>query len=371
MIRAHLVALLFGQEYLLIRRSFRKMIRYGKISLDVYIAADDPQSYVLLQALAKLKQNYDIHANILILDNNLNAWATSRDIELAWCVKDSALFACVYNLNSPQLNACSRSDWAVRAAIVRNMIAKCILNASSSDSKIISSVLDCMDYLWGSKWDNDFIQATASIDTSTYDDMFVRNKNRLLSHGYYGPGMIEMEREFYGPSRLHHLERRLLEEYGNLPAVQNIPLSGIDVYMHNNNSAFNFPTMIFNKEIEPLYYPCDNSSNIVDRNIITNQNAQFDSNQQTNKEKVKLYFSFRSPYSQLVLPRLLKMCQYYNVEIEICPLMPMVLRGLAVPVAKEEYITSDVVRESRMWNIPFGCIVDPSTSILVFCLLLY
>jgi hypothetical protein len=52
--------------------------------------------------------------------------------------------------------------------------------------------------------------------------------------------------------------------------------------------------------------------------------------------------------------------------IDIRPLMPTVLRGLSVPLAKQLYILGDACREASAWNIPFGKIADPSKIFVVY-----
>jgi 2-hydroxychromene-2-carboxylate isomerase len=81
---------------------------------------------------------------------------------------------------------------------------------------------------------------------------------------------------------------------------------------------------------------------------------------------IEVFYSFRSPYSQLVIPRLKKISSKYSCSISIRPMLPMVTRGLPVPPEKERYIIMDSAREARLWGIPFGKIIDPRMLILTF-----
>ena len=72
-----------------------------------------------------------------------------------------------------------------------------------------------------------------------------------------------------------------------------------------------------------------------------------------------LYFSFRSPYSYLALERAYALADHYGVALEPRPVLPMVMRGLAVPRAKRMYIVTDAAREARLHGLPFGKICDP------------
>jgi 2-hydroxychromene-2-carboxylate isomerase len=89
---------------------------------------------------------------------------------------------------------------------------------------------------------------------------------------------------------------------------------------------------------------------------------------------IEVFYSFRSPYSQLVIPRLKKISSKYSCVISIRPLLPMVTRGLPVPPEKERYIVLDAAREARLWSIPFGKMIDPrmlTTPSLIFVLITF
>ena len=75
---------------------------------------------------------------------------------------------------------------------------------------------------------------------------------------------------------------------------------------------------------------------------------------------IELFYSFRSPYSQLILDRVLYLCVKFNKKLLMRPLVPMVARKLSVPFSKAFYIMTDAVREASVnWSIPFGTVADP------------
>jgi len=78
-----------------------------------------------------------------------------------------------------------------------------------------------------------------------------------------------------------------------------------------------------------------------------------------NLPPLALYYSFRSPYSYLALHRVFSIADAYGVEIDVRPVLPMVMRGLPVPREKILYIVQDASREARRLGIPFGKICDP------------
>ena len=72
-----------------------------------------------------------------------------------------------------------------------------------------------------------------------------------------------------------------------------------------------------------------------------------------------LYFSFRSPYSWIALPRVFALARRYNAQLNLRFVLPMVMRGLPIPESKRLYIVSDTKREAERVGLPFGLIADP------------
>jgi hypothetical protein len=48
-----------------------------------------------------------------------------------------------------------------------------------------------------------------------------------------------------------------------------------------------------------------------------------------------------------------------GVTAKLRPVMPMMMRGVSAPVAKQRYIVMDAARQARARGVPFGRIVDP------------
>jgi 2-hydroxychromene-2-carboxylate isomerase len=72
-----------------------------------------------------------------------------------------------------------------------------------------------------------------------------------------------------------------------------------------------------------------------------------------------MYHSLRSPYSYLALRSAFSIADAFGVELDVRPVLPMVMRGLSVPTSKLKYILKDADREARRHNIPFGNPFDP------------
>lgn len=77
------------------------------------------------------------------------------------------------------------------------------------------------------------------------------------------------------------------------------------------------------------------------------------------KPQVEFFFSFRSPYSYLAVPRAFALPRRYGIELVYRGVRPMAMRGQPLPLAKRLYILRDAWRESMRLGIPFGKIHDP------------
>ena len=58
----------------------------------------------------------------------------------------------------------------------------------------------------------------------------------------------------------------------------------------------------------------------------------------------------------------------YGLEFRIRPVLPMVMRGMPVPISKLMYIAADTMREARRLNVPFGKMADPVGAGVERCL---
>ena len=74
---------------------------------------------------------------------------------------------------------------------------------------------------------------------------------------------------------------------------------------------------------------------------------------------VDFFLSLRSPYTAIVAQRVLDLAQHTGAQLNLRFLLPMAMRGLAVPRAKRMYIAWDTAREARARGVPFGRLLDP------------
>lgn len=77
------------------------------------------------------------------------------------------------------------------------------------------------------------------------------------------------------------------------------------------------------------------------------------------RPQLEMFLSFRSPYTWIALPRAVALAKAWNAELRLRFVLPMVMRGLKVPLAKRKYIVMDTKREAERLGLPFGRIADP------------
>src|SRR3954469_8583157 len=85
-------------------------------------------------------------------------------------------------------------------------------------------------------------------------------------------------------------------------------------------------------------------------------------------EALGFFYSFRSPYSYLAAPRAFGLGERFDVELAFRGVIPMAMRGEAVPRAKRVHTLRDAAREAKRLGMPFGRIHDPIGSGAMRCL---
>ena len=86
---------------------------------------------------------------------------------------------------------------------------------------------------------------------------------------------------------------------------------------------------------------------------------------------LEFYPSLRSPYTAIVMDRVLELPKRLPVDLVLRPVLPMVMRGLPVPRAKRLYITLDTKREAEDAGVAFGRLCDPVGRPVERCFSLY
>lgn len=139
-----------------------------------------------------------------------------------------------------------------------------------------------------------------------------------VARGHYMPATIHYGGEWYwGIDRLNHLERRLVA----------LGLARSDTRLRYTR-RFSF---------------LEHAQPTSQRDVPT----------------LEMFWSARSPYSYLAIDRAFALADAYGLSFELRPVLPMVMRNLAVPRRKKLYLFTDAVREGRWLGIDIGFVSDP------------
>lgn len=290
--------------------AFSARLRGERPTIRYFHQADDPYSHLAVQMLPRLRARYAAEITVFLVPPPEDSAAPDRERLRAYSVRDAIRLARSRGLGFP---------------------ADATLPTTEAVQRLQSVLADALEQR---RFDDVAYAAGAALwsgDHKTLADMAARAggqaptlTERLLKTGeeqraklgHYLGGMFHFEGEwFWGVDRLGHLEARLAAR-------------GLDREVGSPPLAPAF---------EPALGPPLLGA----------------------APTIEAWFSFRSPYSWLFMPRIRQLAQAYGAELELRPILPMVMRGLAVPRIKTIYITLDCKREAERVGLPFGRIVDP------------
>lgn len=290
--------------------------------LTVYIAIDDPYSFLLLQVLPELQRRFNVTVALKTVLNKQDTMFPEPEMWDENILNDAQRLAELYGLDTPaQFNLndaeCQRASFYLLSCEKHGMAleqATALFKAVwRPDSSNIHELLD-----------SEHITDTASLTAQLQ-----LNERTLLSNGHYLSGVVHYAGEWYwGLERLVHLEARL-----------------------NALLGVSSPILRYNKlhqrdgKIKPS---------------ISDQQAP-----------LEVYFSIRSPYSYLGIVRAMELAEHCHIELVLKPVLPMVMRGLPVPKQKRMYIAFDTKREAMIHHIPFGLVADPLGKAVERCYALF
>lgn len=279
-------------------RGERPTIRY-------FHQADDPYSHLAVQMLPRLRARYAAEIEIYLVPPPEDSAAPDRERLRAYGLRDAARVARARGLEFPS-GAILPSPHAVQSV-------QAVLANALDGGRFEEVARTAGQGLWSGD-DKTFVSITQAAGLT--ERMLNAGEARRAKLGHYLGGMFHFEGEwFWGVDRLGHLEARLAGR-------------GLDREPGAPRLA---PAMEPSLAPPPLGAP----------------------------PTVEAWFSFRSPYSWLFMPRIRALTKAYGAKLELRPILPMVMRGLAVPRIKTIYITLDCKREAERLGLPFGRIVDP------------
>lgn len=276
---------------------------------------DDPYSALLAQCLGDLVRRYAVDLVPHVVGPPSDAAAPDRARLIAYSRIDGQRLAQHRNIRFGQAGG-QPAQTAVHA-VQRALVAAIPQGRFIELAAILSSTLwQAHSTGLGTGGPEDPMAGIPQASSGTLQAHLASAQatRRRLGH-YLGATLYYAGEWYWGIDRLHHLEARL-QELG----VQRPGVSG-------------------------ALFPPDAE---IDRPIMLKDPPVID-----------FFFSLRSPYSAIAASRVFKLGRLTGAPVRLRPVMPMVMRGLPVPLEKRLYISLDAAREARLWRVPFGRICDP------------
>lgn len=295
----------------------------------VWLRADDPYSYLLVQALRQFRNEFpELMWQVHWLRGSDPETTPAPDRLARFALQDCQRLARWADLGLP-LQA---PDVAPDPAQVAHVEPLLVAQASLPDADPLATANAWLQALWqgDDRQLATLAEGLARPSAEVVDRHFDDSRQLQRAQGHYHSGMLHYAGEWYwGIDRLGHLADRLLTLGVGEPGRR---------WHLDLDSHFLDP--------EPARQP----------------------DMPVHERRLDFYFSFRSPYSYLALERAKALAEHYGLRLVMRPVLPMVMRGLPVPTHKRLYILHDATREARRLGIPFGRICDPLGAGVERCL---
>jgi len=299
-----------GQKLRAAAAEASRRVRRAPKRVDFYHDVSDPWSYLLAQAIERLAPRWPVEWVFHLVSQPASDVAPEPGLRRAHAIRDAIDLASRYDVSFPQ----RRND--LDQLSVRWTAA--VLVRPRPFAEQLRAAIELGEAGWGGdapevqklvgKWGAEGMGEVAPILATNY--------TALREAGHYQGGMLHYGGEWYwGIDRLAYLEARLAEEHEQAPGP---------------------PVVTARPALEP-------------ERLATGDG----------RLPVEFWYSFRSPYSYLVLDRLDQLRREFPIDLRIRPILPMVARGLPAVRTKVLYIARDAKREADRLGVPFGNVADP------------
>ncbi|TPE61764.1 2-hydroxychromene-2-carboxylate isomerase [Sandaracinobacter neustonicus] len=279
-------------------RTIRRRLMGEPPTLHYFHGVADPYSHLAAQLLPALAAAYGLRVVPHLVPAPAAEVAPEPERLLGWSIRDAGQLAAAHGLAFPADARAPAAD-AVRAA-------EGVLAGLTDPAAFSEAAFRVGTALWrGQPFDAPTRDAQAAL---------AEGAAALAKAGHYLPGVFAFEGECYwGVDRLPHLEARLADL----------------------------------RQSPPMGPP------------VVRQLEASDRRGDVRRAPLEFFLSFRSPYTHIAAARVRALADRWNAELLLRPVLPMVMRGLPVPLEKRMYIVRDTKREADRLGLPFGRICDP------------
>ena len=317
-LQSRIVTFLFSAKTRAFKRRWaecRRVLARKPHTVSVFLELDDPYSYLLSRHIPELQSRYDIKLEIHLTQALGEAFRPHADMLAAYAEQDCARLA--REMGIPFLDKGQVPPVEHRRALIDALAGSEQLASYDND------VLEAIGLYW--RGDTQGVARRLSgAELSGQGDALLQRSQKLLARlGHYDAATIHYAGEWYwGVDRLHYLTDRLDALGVRKPDASPSRLASV-------------------RQLATMSLPVSPPSSAAEL------------------PPLELFYSVSSPYSYLALQRACDIADAFGLQLEIRPVLPMVMRGMQVPKAKLRYIAGDVFREAEQLNIPLGKINRP------------
>ena len=306
---------MLSRERLLKQRASAERVRISRGErhrVHYFHQVDDPYSALAAASLPQFVSRYEVELVPHAVGLPPDAAAPERDKLIAYSRKDAQWLARHWGRDFHDPGSQPSSATVGRATG--------LLVAAIEDGRFVEAAGPVSACLWqdGARLDRIAVPGAelreAGTETVAAHLIASTALRERLGH-YLGATFFYGGEWYWGIDRLHHLERRLQELGAARPRVQDL--------MFPPGTDLNEPVQV------------------------------------TDPAPIDFFFSLRSPYSAIVMPRVFELGRLTGAPVRLRYVLPMVMRGLPVPAPKRKYIGLDAAREAFVRGIPFGRLNDP------------
>tara|TARA_A100001011_G_scaffold216926_1_gene224888 strand:- start:768 stop:2174 length:1407 start_codon:yes stop_codon:yes gene_type:complete len=283
---------------------------------------DDGYSLLAVQLLEQFRTKYDVDLHCHIATREASDNIPEPDLLNRLSRTDGQLLAPHFNLLFPDTKEPADPIFLKEANVIALELAA--NNEFSELTGLTTAVISNNYAAIGA-----FQHQTLRIAPNESEKKIKRSNELRKQLGHYSGAMFYYAGEWYwGIDRLYHLEKRLIELGVNKDESD-------DLICPRPQIAFG---------------PLKDSGNL----------------------KLRFFPSLRSPYTSIIFDKTLELADKTGVQLEISPVLPMVMRGVPATIQKGSYIMSDTAREAKELKIDWGKrVYDPIGEPVVNCYALY
>lgn len=313
-LRAHVVRLLTLPAWRSLRRKVFELVqrlRGDGATIAYFHQADDPYSHLCAHLLGRITRDYRVEILAHLVPSPDDSAAPDRQRLALWSRRDALALArdCAV-ATPPAFGTPTADDLAT---------AESALAAAIAAGRFVDQAAAISDALWAG--DQRALAAHACAPGAAHAAKQEGAARRKRLGHYLGATFYYCGEWYWGVDRLHYLEQRLRAQGLCRDPAQAPIAPAREIALAPRRRA----------DRAPAPAPC----------------------------VLHFFFSFRSPYSYLALPRVRQLAAHYGARLELRFVLPMVMRGLAVPREKTLYILADAAREAQRAGMRFGYLVDP------------